>query len=132
ARARPTATAGRGVRRAPPARGRETGAAKGGEVSRRLAPAERLVAASGGAPDGLPLLPLQTLSEELDYRSPRAVRHFGLLARAQESVPHPGIDRVVVVLRILLHRSRHVRQSRVDARVVLRVNAEPARADPRD
>src|SRR5205814_4600154 len=103
-----------------------------GYVSRPSGPPERLCAGRGGAPDGLPLLPLQTLSEELDYRSPRAVRHFGLLARAQESVPHPGIDRVVVVLRILLHRSRHVRQSRVDARVLLRVTAEPARADPRD
>src|SRR2546430_8455700 len=52
-----------------------------------LFPYTTLFRSRGGDPDGLPLLPLQTLSEELDYRSPRAVRHFGLLARAQESVP---------------------------------------------
>src|SRR5437016_8814708 len=94
------------------------------------APASTWGGRSGKAAGRLLPVAFQTLPEEPDDRSPGAVRHLGLVARAQEAVPYAGIDRVVVVLPILLHRGRHVRQSRIDPRVVLRVDAEPPRADP--
>src|SRR6266480_5264100 len=82
-------------------------------------------------PPPMPLPPFQILPEEPYHGAPRRIRDLGLLARAQETVSHAGIDRVWVVLPRRLHRGGRVRETRVDARVVLGVDAEPPSADAR-
>src|SRR5204863_7628877 len=75
---------------------------------------------------------LQLRPEERDHRMPRAVGHLRPLTRPQEAVPHAGIDRVLIVLPRLLHRGGHLRQPRVDARVVFGVHPEALGADAGD
>src|SRR5207244_2748457 len=77
-------------------------------------------------------LPLKICSKEPHDRLPRAVSNLRLFARPEEAVAHAGIDVVAVLLVVGPDRRVHVGETRVDARVVLGVDAEPGRPEAGD
>src|SRR6185503_11110758 len=69
--------------------------------------------------------------EEAEDVTPRAIGHLGLIAAAQEAVPHSRIDLVGIVLPGRFHGGGGIVQARVDARVILSIHAETFRANLR-
>src|SRR5207245_10935461 len=75
--------------------------------------------------EGRQTLVCQTRSEEPNHVPPRAVRDFRVFTGPQEAMADAGIHGVAVALVVRADRRVHVGQAGVDARVILRVDAEP-------